>query len=94
MPPDVFLEIITTPSTKEEKPKNVSTIKNHDWRAEIMGYLRGHYEPQDELENKKTKAKGKGLCRGRWRIVQVQNHRTMAKMYNIRERSVALPAKQ
>jgi hypothetical protein len=27
-------------------------VETPDWRAEIMAYLRGHYEPQDELEKK------------------------------------------
>jgi hypothetical protein len=52
MPPDVFLEIIKEPSNKEEKPKIISVVETPNWRAEIMAYLRGHYEPQDELEEK------------------------------------------
>jgi hypothetical protein len=27
-------------------------VETPDWRAEIMAYLRGHYEQQDELEEK------------------------------------------
>jgi CO dehydrogenase/acetyl-CoA synthase gamma subunit (corrinoid Fe-S protein) len=50
--PDVFLEVITEPSIKDLKPGTMSNIQSHDWRAEIMAYLRGHYEPQDELEGK------------------------------------------
>jgi ribonuclease HI len=45
MPPDVFFEIIKEPSIKEEKAKIVSVVEIPDWRAEIMAYLRGHYEP-------------------------------------------------
>jgi ribonuclease HI len=52
MPPDVFFEIIKEPSIKETKPKIVNVVEIPDWRAEIMAYLRGHYEPQDELEEK------------------------------------------
>jgi hypothetical protein len=52
MPPDVFFEIIKEPSIKETKPKIVNVVENHDWRAEIMAFLRGHYEPQYELEEK------------------------------------------
>jgi hypothetical protein len=48
----VFLEIIKEPSIKETKQKIVNVVENPDWRAEIMAYLRGHYEPQDELEEK------------------------------------------
>jgi hypothetical protein len=52
MPPDVFFEIIKEPSVKETKPKIVNVVETLDQRAEIMAYLRGHYEPQDELEEK------------------------------------------
>jgi hypothetical protein len=60
MPPYVFFEIIREPSIKDPETRIVNNIESHDWRAEIMAYLRGHYEPQGELE-KKAKAKGKGL---------------------------------
>jgi hypothetical protein len=52
MPPDVFFEIIKEPSIKEPKPKIVNIVETRDWRAEIMAYLRGHYEPKDELDEK------------------------------------------
>jgi ribonuclease HI len=52
MPPDVFFEIIKEPSIKEEKARIVSVVETPDWRVEIMAYLRGHYEPQDELQEK------------------------------------------
>jgi ribonuclease HI len=52
MPPDVFFKIIKKPSIKETKPKIMNIVETPDWRAEIMTYLRGHYEPQDELEEK------------------------------------------
>jgi hypothetical protein len=51
MPPVVFFEIIKESSIKEEKAKIVSVV-TPDWRAEIMAYLRGHYEPQGELEER------------------------------------------
>jgi ribonuclease HI len=60
MPPDVFFEIIKEPSIKEEKAKFVSIVETPDWRAEIMAYLRGHYEPQDELQEKRLKQRAKG----------------------------------
>jgi hypothetical protein len=28
-------------------------VEIRDWRAKIMAYLRGHYEPQDELKEKR-----------------------------------------
>jgi hypothetical protein len=44
MPQDVFFKIIKEPSIKEEKARIVSIVETPDWRAEIMAYLRGHYE--------------------------------------------------
>jgi hypothetical protein len=60
--PDVFLEVITEPSIKDPKPGTVSNIQSHDWRAEIMAYLRGHYEPQDELEGKRLRQRARGYA--------------------------------
>jgi hypothetical protein len=60
LPPDVFFEIIREPSIKESRPKIVNAVETPDWRAEIMAYLRGHYEPQDELEEKRLKQRAWG----------------------------------
>jgi ribonuclease HI len=60
MPPDVFFEIIKESSIKEIKPKIVNVVETTDWRAKIMAYLRGHYEPQDELEEKILKQRARG----------------------------------
>jgi hypothetical protein len=59
---DVFFEIIKEPSIKEEKPKIVNVVEAPYWRAEIMAYLRGHYEPQDELEKKRLKQSARGYA--------------------------------
>jgi ribonuclease HI len=59
LPPDVFFEIIREPSIKEPRPKSVNIVETPDWRAEIMAYLRGHYEPQDELEEKRLKQRAR-----------------------------------
>jgi ribonuclease HI len=59
MPPNVFFEIIKEPSIKESKPKIVNTVESRDWRAKIMAYLRGHYKPQDELEEKRLKQRSR-----------------------------------
>jgi hypothetical protein len=40
MPPDVFFEIIKEPSIKESRSRIVNVVETHDWRAEIMAYLR------------------------------------------------------
>jgi hypothetical protein len=55
----VFFEIIREPSIKDTKPKAVNSVETHDWRAEIMAYLRGHYEPQDELEEKRLRQRAR-----------------------------------
>jgi ribonuclease HI len=60
LPPDVFFEIIREPSIKDSRAKIVSIVETPDWRAEIMAYLRGHYEPQDELEEKRLKQRVRG----------------------------------
>jgi hypothetical protein len=62
MPIDVFFEIIKEPSIKEEKPKIVSVVETPDWRAEIMAYVRGHYEPQDEVEEKRLQQGARGYA--------------------------------
>jgi hypothetical protein len=69
LPPDVFFEIIKEPSIKESRLRIVNVVETPDWRAEIMAYLRGHYEPQDELQEKKIETKGKGLCSGKRQAV-------------------------
>jgi hypothetical protein len=61
MPLDVFLEIMREPSIKDLKPKIVNIVETHDWRAKIMAYLRGHYEPQDELEEKRLKLRARAM---------------------------------
>jgi ribonuclease HI len=62
MPPDVFYEIIQEPSVKELKPKAMNIVETRDWRAEIVAYLRGHYEPQDELEERRLKQRARGYA--------------------------------
>jgi hypothetical protein len=62
MPPDVFFEIIKEPSIKEARPKIISVVETLDWRAEIMAYLRGHYELQDELQEKRLKQRARGYA--------------------------------
>jgi hypothetical protein len=40
----------------------VNIVETPNWRAEIMAYLRGHYEPQDELEEKRLKQRARGYA--------------------------------
>jgi ribonuclease HI len=62
LPPDVFFKIIREPSIKESRPKIVNIVETPDWRAEIMAYLRGYYEPQDELQEKRLKQRARGYA--------------------------------
>jgi hypothetical protein len=62
MPPDVFFEINKEPSIREENAKIISVVETPDWRAKVMAYLRGHYEPQGELEEKRLKQRAWGYA--------------------------------
>jgi hypothetical protein len=55
MPPDVFFKIIREPSIKDPNPKTMNIVETRNWRAVIMAYLRGQYEPQDKLEEKRLR---------------------------------------
>jgi len=61
LPPNVFYDKIEKPSTKPKREKQINAIFSEDWRAPIMAYLRGHFEPADELDEKKNGPKGQGL---------------------------------
>jgi hypothetical protein len=52
LPPDVFFQTLEDPSVKTIKPelKTVNVIREGDWRAPIMTYLRHHYEPDNKIE--------------------------------------------
>ncbi|XP_072146585.1 uncharacterized protein [Setaria viridis] len=62
IPPDTFYEVIETPSTKEAVSKFVNAIWHFDWRAEIMAYMRGYFEPYDEVELTRLKQKATGYA--------------------------------
>ena len=55
LPPDVFFETLKQASVNcaEEPAKFVNAITSEDWRAAIMAYLRGHFVPEDEKEEKR-----------------------------------------
>ena len=54
LPLDVFFETIRSGSVNcaEEPAKFVNAISSEDWRLKIMAYLRGHFIPEDEKEEK------------------------------------------
>jgi ribonuclease HI/transposase InsO family protein len=62
MPPDVFFEILIAPSTRpDKKPLNtVNAIASLDWRAPIIAFLRGHYEPVETHDLKRMQARARG----------------------------------
>jgi len=60
LPPDVFFEEICTPSTKQKRESRINAIFSEDWRAPIMAYLRGDYEPTDEAEEKRLSQRARG----------------------------------
>ena len=60
LPPDVFFEEISTPSTRPKKEIGINTIFSEDWRAPIMAYLWGHYELSDEAEEKRLSQRTRG----------------------------------
>jgi hypothetical protein len=57
LPQDVFFQVLTQASinTKQEVPREVHIIQSEDSRAPIMAYLRGHYEPEDEVNEVRIK---------------------------------------
>jgi hypothetical protein len=61
MPPDIFIEILTAPSTRPNKQplSTVNTIASLDWRAPIIAFLRGHYEPVETHDLKRMQAREK-----------------------------------
>ena len=56
-PQDVFFQVLTHASikAKQEVPREVHIIQSEDWRAPIMAYLHGYYEPEDEVNEVRMK---------------------------------------
>jgi hypothetical protein len=52
LPPDVFFQTIEDPSVKkvDPEPRMVNIILGEDWLAQIMAYLRHHYESDNSTE--------------------------------------------
>jgi hypothetical protein len=57
LPQDVFFQVLTQASinTKQEAPREVHVIQSEDWRAPIVAYLCGHYEPEDDVNEVRMK---------------------------------------
>jgi hypothetical protein len=62
MPLDVFFKILTAPSIKPDKQplSIVNAIASMDWRAPIVAFLHGHYEPVETHDRKRMQAQAKG----------------------------------
>jgi hypothetical protein len=58
MPPDVFFEILTAPSIRPDRQplSTVNAIASLDWRAPIIAFLRGQYEPVETHDFKRIQA--------------------------------------
>jgi hypothetical protein len=56
LPPDVFYETTTMRSAADEAtpPKFVNTIQSEDWRAPIVAAVRGYYEAEDGVADKRV----------------------------------------
>jgi ribonuclease HI len=56
LPPDVFYETATVRSVADEAapPKFVNAIQSEDWRAPIVAAVRGYYEAEDGVTNKRV----------------------------------------
>ena len=54
---DVFFQVLTHASikAKQELLREVHIIQSEDWRAPIMEYLHGHYEPEDQVNEVRMK---------------------------------------
>jgi ribonuclease HI len=57
LPQDVFYQILKQASIKavQVTPREVHIIPSEDWRAPIMTYLHGHYEPENEVNDIRIK---------------------------------------
>ncbi|WP_032738425.1 reverse transcriptase-like protein, partial [Bifidobacterium breve] len=60
LPPDVFYEVLTTPAVKEPKAETINVIEKYDWRAPMLAFLRGHYEPTEEVSLNCMKQRARG----------------------------------
>jgi ribonuclease HI len=62
MPPDVFFEILTAPSNRPNKQplSKVNAIASLDWRASIITFLRGQYEPVETHNLRRMHARARG----------------------------------
>jgi ribonuclease HI len=56
LPPDVFYETTTARSATDEAapPKFVNTIQSEDWRTPIVAAVRGYYEAEDGVTDKRV----------------------------------------
>jgi ribonuclease HI len=83
MPPDVFFEILTASSTRLDKQplSTVNAIASLDWRAPIIAFLHGHYEPVETHDLKRMQARAKGYILKDNIFVQVGSMCTIVKVH-------------
>lgn len=62
IPPDVFYEVITSPSISCVATKSINAIQRFNWRTDIIAFIRGHFEPQDEAQLTRLKQRSRGYA--------------------------------
>jgi len=72
LPPYVFFETLKQSSVNcvEDPAKFINAVTSEDWRATIMAYLRGHFVPEDDKEEKRM-----ALCARNYRIINEDLYR-------------------
>jgi putative heme iron utilization protein len=64
LPPDVFYETMTAKSVdaKQAPLKFVNAIHNEDWRAPIVAAIKGYYEVEDGVTDKRVATRARNYC--------------------------------
>jgi hypothetical protein len=65
---------------KKEPSAQINAIFSENWRSPIMTYLRGHFEPVDETEEKRMSQRARGYIASEGELYK-SSITTMAKMH-------------
>jgi hypothetical protein len=59
---EVFYDIISQPSIEVnfKAPKLINATHSEDWRALVVAYLKGYYEPKTKEEEKRMQQRAEG----------------------------------
>ena len=85
LPLDVFYEVLKYHSIDcDEAPmKFINAIASKDWRAQIIAFLKGFFEPKTNTEKKACRIESVVICYDRRRSIQERCLRPTAKMHII-----------